>query len=95
MTKQKMLAATLAAVGSLALLAGPVAQAAPGCAQYHWGEFVIMNQNNGYRVEFPGAFGTHIDNAPAMVFNNRHNKARGTSGDATWNFKKALPCAPA
>ena len=104
-----------------------------GCAQYHWGEFVIMNQNNGYRVEFPGAFGTHIDNAPAMVFNNRqavvnhgtatgdithrainfrivwdnntvgvysgsvqdNNKARGTSGDATWNFKKALPCAPA
>ena len=24
-----------------------------------------------------------------------NNKARGTSGDATWNFKKALPCAPA
>jgi len=56
-----------------ALVAAPLALAAPAqaaCAQYSFGGFVIMNQDNGYRVEFP-ANGTHVQDAPAAVFNNR------------------------
>lgn len=124
-------AAIVAGLVVAPLVLAPVAQAR--CDQFAFGGFVIMNQNNGYRVEFPGG-GTHIQDSPAIVFNNRqavvnhgsatgditnrainfriiwdngtvgnysgsvtgldNGKARGTSGDATWNFKDDLPCAP-
>lgn len=53
--------------GSL-LLASP-AQAAP-CQQFTFNGLQILNQDNGYRVEFV-ANGTTIDNAPTTQFNNQ------------------------
>jgi hypothetical protein len=77
MTKQKTLfAASATAISAIALLTCPaLAQAfpmiplAPPCEQYAFSGLNILNQANGYRLEF-NAEGQTV-NAPVTSFNNR------------------------
>ncbi|HEX2284329.1 MAG TPA: hypothetical protein VHI10_05780 [Mycobacterium sp.] len=85
MTKHKTLvAASATAISAIALFTSPaLAQAlpmnplAPPCGQYKFSGLTILNQSNGYRLEF-AANGTTV-NAPVTSYNNRQAVAgRGT-----------------
>ena len=76
MTKQRTLYASATAIGAIGLFVCPApAQAlpmvplAPECGQYAFTGLTVLNQSNGYRLEFH-ATGPTVD-APVTSFNNR------------------------
>ena len=70
MTKQKTLIACSAmAISAIALLTGPALAQAEECGQFAFDGLTVLNQDNGYRLEFD-AVGPTVD-APVTSFNNR------------------------
>lgn len=81
-----MLAASLAAAGSLAVFAAPVAQAA--CGQYKFSGLTVLNQDNGYRLEW-NAQGTSA-NGRVTAFNNRQAVANRGNVEGNINGREVF-----